>query len=558
MWYTIIYQSKEIINLETKIEKKKTFIGGAAILGVAGIISKLLGAFFRIPLANIIGDDGMGYYQTAYPIYIALLMISSSGIPTAISRMIAERQAKGLYLESQKIFSISSKIMIGIGLVTGLGLMALARPICEYIHEPDAVYSMMSVAPALIFCPITSCLRGYFQGHKNMIPTAISQVVEQVFRVSIGFWLAMVLLKTDKAHAAAGATFGASVGGLFAFLYMLIIYLRNHRKENSIQNTPLNSAESLASTKDLAKEIAIIAIPITLGSMIMPIINFIDTMLVKTRLIDIGYSSDVARGMFGQLTGMASPIINMPDAITAAVAMSLVPIIADANKRGDHEFVKENSQLALRYAVLVGLPCVFGITVLAEPIMLLLYPLQKEAAISAAGCLTAYAGGIVFLAIHQALSGVLQGIGEQNTPAINLLVGAGVKIVATYVLCGIPSINVRGAAYGTVIAYCISAFLNFRAVRKKTGLRINISICIVRPLISSALMGGIAWLTYYLTSKVFGNAISTILAVGVGVLSYVILVFATGSISKEDLKGSKKLEKLAFLLDKVTPSGKIK
>lgn len=544
--------------MEEKVEKKKNFIGGAAILGLAGVASKVLGAVFRIPLANIIGDDGMGYYQTAYPIYIALLMISSSGIPTAISRMIAERRAKGLFKESQKIFSISSKIMIVIGLVTGVGLMLLAKPICAYIQEPDAVYCMMSVAPALIFCPITSCFRGYFQGHKNMVPTAISQVVEQIFRVSIGFALAMVLLRIDKAHAAAGATFGASIGGFFAFLYMFIVFLRNRKTKQEVSELVLDANAVLPPSKDLLKEIAIIAIPITLGSMIMPVINTIDTVLVKSRLISIGYSSDVARGMFGQLTGMASPIINMPDAITAAVSMSLVPIIADANKKGDMPFVKENAQLALRYAVLVGLPCVFGIAVLAEPIMLLLYPLQQEAALSAAQCLVAYSAGIVFLAVHQALSGVLQGIGEQNTPAINLLVGAGVKIVATYVLCGIPSINVRGAAYGTVIAYMISAFLNFRAVKKKTGLQIDISLCVIKPLIASASMGLIAWLVYKLARMACGNSIATLLAVFAGVVCYVVLVFVTGSIAKEDLKGVKKLEKLVNLLDKVLPSGKIK
>ena len=536
-------------------KNRKTFVGGAALLGVAGLLSKILGACFRIPLGNIIGDDGMGYYQTAYPIYIALLTISTTGIPTAISRMVAERRAQGKYRESFRIYRHSLALMAGIGIFTGLVLFIFAPQICRYISEPDAVWCMYTLAPALVVCPIISSIRGYFQGQRNMVPTAVSQVVEQIFRVTTGFVLAMMFMGRGLEYAAAGATSGASIGGALALLYTVIAFLR--KKKGLIAEFEPDDGAPKMKSGSIFKELLSIAVPITLGALIMPIINTMDTVIVKTRLISIGYSQDVARSMFGQLSGMASPIINMPDAVTAAVCMSLVPVIADAKLRGDSDFVKKNTQLSVRYASLVGMPCAVGIFVLAKPIMLLFYPLQKEAAVNAAACLAAYSAGVALLAIHQALSGVLQGIGKQMIPVRNLLIGALVKLIATYVLCGIPSVNVRGAAYGTVITYFISALLNYLSTKKYTGVRLDLSLCIFKPLLASAVMGACAYGVYMLCSGYMGNAMSTLVSIAVAVVVYVALVFLTKAVSADDLRGVKKLEKLTILLDKVMPKGKM-
>jgi len=546
--------------MQDENKKVNNFVGGAAILGIAAVFCKLLGAFFRIPLGNIIGDDGMGYYQTSYPIYIALLMISSSGLPTAISRMIAERRAKGNYKESQRIFKLSLCIMSSLGVITGLTLMLGAQLICNIIKEPDAVYCMMAVGPSLIICPIISCIRGYFQGQKNMVPTGVSQVVEQLFRVSSGFALAILLMKKSLAHAAAGAAFGASVGSIGALAYIAIVYFRKRPQQLELerQQELAGIEEVQTSSKDLFKEMLAIAIPITLGATIMPIINSIDTIMVKSRLISIGFSSDAARAMYGQLSGMASPIVNLPDAATAAVTMSLVPIISEARKKNDLECIKDNASLAIRYAVLLGLPCVFGIGCLAEPIMTLLYPLQPEAAINAAKCLTAYSAGIVFLAIHQALSGVLQGIGKQGVPVRNLLIGAIIKIGVTYVLCGIESLNVRGAAYGTVCAYIIAAVLNYIAVRKNTGIKVDIGLTFIKPFISAGVMGLIVTFSYKFIKPMLGNSITTLACIILGVICYIFMVFVTGSITVDELRPVKKLAKLVHLLDKFASKGKIK
>jgi len=511
---------------------KKSFVAGAAILGVAGLITKLLGAVFRIPLANIIGASGMAYYQTAYPVYVMLLMISTTGIPTAISRMVAERRAVGQYHEAHRVFTISFKLMLAIGVVTGIGLFIFAPAICNFELEPEAVYAMRATAPALILCPMMSCFRGFFQGRKTMTPTAISQVAEQLFRVGLGLFLAYLLLKIDAPHAAAGASFGASAGGLFGFIAVYFVYLK---KKGEI-TAEFTDTAPIKTTKEILKEILLIAVPITIGAGISPIMNWIDTLVVKRRLVSIGYSDEVARTLFGELSGLAAPIINFPIVFTMAVCMSLVPVITDAFKKGDNEFIQENASMSLRYSAVIIMPCAAGMALLAEPIMRLLYPRQIESAISASGCLVIYAIGMIFLSTTQATNGVLQGIGRQMIPVTSLAAGAIIKLIATVILTGIPSINVKGAAIGSLLANATAATLNIIAVKKYTGFKIDWMLSCIKPLISSAIMGAFALMTYKLVSLKFGNTISTFVAICGGVVIYVIIVLLTKTVSIAELK----------------------
>jgi len=533
--------------LEDSKNKSKSFVLGGAILGVAGLVTKLLGAVFRIPLTNIIGASGMGYYQTAYPVYVMMLMISTSGIPTAISRMVAERRAQAQYYEAHRVFKVSFKLMLFLGIVTGVGIFILAPWICKLQLEPDAVYALRAISISLILCPIMSCLRGFFQGQRTMSPTAFSQVVEQFFRVGLGLLLAYYLLDKSPALAAAGAASGASFGALFGLLAMVFVYLK---KRNDIRAEFGDNLVAIKSEKELLKEILIIAVPITLGASIMPIINWIDTLIVKRRLLALGYEADVARTLFGELSGMAAPIINFPMVFTQAVCMSIVPVITDAWKRDDKKFVRYNCGLGLRYAMIIMLPCAAGMIVLSKPIMALLYPRQLESAMSAADCLAIYAVGMIFLSIIHTITGILQGMGKQNIPVINLAIGAIVKVVVTYVLTGIAAINVKGAAIGTVCAYLVAAVLNYSAMRKFTGADIDFKLTIGKPLLSSIVMAIIAWLVYHAAIGSLSGTISTLLAILSGVIVYIIMIFATRTISADELETMPKLRKLSKLLRK--------
>ncbi|MFA7502034.1 MAG: polysaccharide biosynthesis protein [Anaerovoracaceae bacterium] len=528
-----------------EVQKNKTFLKGALILGVAGLTIKALGAVFRIPLTNIIGDGGMGYYQTAYPIYVLFLTIATAGLPTAISRMVAERLAVDEPGEAHRVFRLSFRLLLSIGLVSSALLYFGAGHITALIREPEAVHAMKATAPALFFVPLMASFRGYFQGRQNMAPTAMSQVVEQLFRVSIGLGLAVYFLPKGLQYAAAGASFGASAGGLFGLLGIGLLYMR-HRSDFA-EGIACANREAKQSSRAILWGLLIIAVPITVGAAIMPIINAIDTAIVKARLMQIGYDSDIARGLYGQLTGMAAPLINFPQILTQAVAMSLVPVVASAYRRGQNEFMRENIALGLRLALLLSIPAASGMAVLARPIMLLIYPLQKESAINAASCLAILAWGIVFLATIQILTGVLQGVGKQIIPVRNLLAGAAVKIVLTYVLTGIPSINVRGAAAGTVAAYLTAAVLNIAAVKKYTGVAFDLQMTLVQPLLSAGVMSLSVVVVHRTVSAFAGSSLATLLSVAVGVAVYFYMVLATGAVTVEELSALPQGDKLARL-----------
>lgn len=528
---------------------KKSFIQGAVILGIAGIIIKIMGAFFRIPLANLIGEKGMGYYQTAYPIYVLFLTLATAGIPIAISKMVSERVAIGQHYEAYRVFRVSFILLFAIGICSSAILFFGAGHIVNAIGNPGAKYAMMAIAPALLFVPIMAAYRGYFQGTQNMKPTAASQVVEQFFRVAAGLSLAYVLIKEGTEFASAGASFGATAGSVMGLITVMVIY---YYKRNSVKrDIERGSHVNVERGQDILTKILMIAIPVTIGAAIMPIMNTIDVGIVMRRLQETGWSEEAANGLYGQLTGMAGPLINFPQVLTQAIAMSLVPAIAAAYKQKDMNFLNYNVRLGIRTAILIGLPCAFGLMTLSEPIMRLLYPMQKASAISAAPCLFIMAFGVIFLSTVQTLTGVLQGLGRPMIPVINLLIGAIIKVILTYTLTGVNSINVRGAAIGTVAAYIVASSLNIIAVKKYTGVKFDFMLTYVKPVSSALVMSGVVWVTYRLMYGFFGNALSTMVAVLIGALVYCAMLFVTKSIKKEELRALPKGGKIINLMNKI-------
>lgn len=531
--------------------EKKSFLQGAVVLGVAGLIIKVMGAIFRIPLANIIGDTGMGYYQTAYPVYVLLLTLSTAGIPVAISRMVAERNAVGKPEEAYRVFITSFKLLLVIGLGSFALLFFGAGYIVDYLGNPGAKMAMMAIAPALLFVPLMASFRGFFQGNQNMNPTAISQIMEQFFRVAVGLSLAIFLAKNSLESAAAGASFGATIGAIGGLAVVVIIFFK--KKSSILGRASVNGNRQWEeSSKQIVWGILAIAVPITIGAAIMPIMNTIDLAIVIKRLSATGFTPMEANNLYGQLTGMAGPLINFPQVLTQAIAMSLVPAVAASYKSGDREFLQYNVGLGLRTALVLGLPSAFGLMVLSQPIMVLLYPAQKASAINAAPSLLILSFGVIFLATVQTLTGVLQGVGKQLIPVRNLAIGALLKVLVTYFLTGIPSINIRGAALGTVCAYAVASFLNLLAVKKYTGVSLDFKDHMMKPLLSVLVMAGIVYgshkgLAHLLESSMSqgrANALATATAIILGALVYFAMLFVTKAINREDLgkiKGGNKL-----------------
>ena len=540
----------------TPTDKRQTnFMYGAAILSGAAIVVKIIGACFRIPLGNLIGGEGMGYYNAVYPAYTLLVVIATTGIPIAISRLVAEHMTEGDIGGAHRVFRVSLALVSVLGICFFAFLFFGASEITNRMTElSGAVYGMQALAPALIFVPIMAAFRGYFQGMQNMVPTGISQVVEQVFRVVFGLLCAYLFITMGVEYAAAGGTFGATVGAAAGLVCILIFYSKyknsNTFRARRAEARATRDAAKAVSTGQIIKRIAWIAIPITVGASVMPIMYNIDVWVVPNRLVFAGFDPVTARSLYGQLTGFAETLTNLPKVLTQAIAISMVPAIVRAWKQKDKESLDYNVTLGLRIAVIIGLPCTAGFMILSEPILLLLYPARVEDAISAAPALAIFAIGVFFLSSIDALTSALQGIGKQMIPFINIAIGAGCKFIITFALTGIPVLNIKGAAIGTVCAYVVATVLNYRAVIAYTGVKFDLKLTFVRPLISTAVMAVVTAVVYYTLVLVIDSRLATVCAILLAMIVYVIMVFVTRSIKGAELLLLPKGEKIYKICEK--------
>ncbi len=538
---------------------KQSLVKGATILAVAGIVVKIFGAVFRLPLVNWIGDTGMADYSPAYYIYAFLMILATSGLPVAISKMVSESIAIGNHYQAHRVFTLASRLMFVMGFVFFLILFIFAPQIAALMKNPDAAPGMRMIAPSLLLVPVMAAVRGYFQGMQNMKPTAISQTVEQFFRVVVGLTASYILFFVvgdgafggyDKyAGGAAGANLGATAGSLGGFLMIIFIYML--ARKGILKRAEKSASMKQESDKSILKKILIISVPITIGAAILPIANLVDSALVVNRLLAGGFATETAKSLYGQLSGFIGPLINVPQLLTQAVAVSIVPIIAAAFQLKNREELQKNTALGIRMSVIIGYPCAFGLMVLAEPILLLLYPNQAESASSAAPLLVINAFGLLFLSITQTVTGILQGVGKQTLPVRNLCIGIVAKIIVTWILVGIPAINVKGAAIGTVLMYMIAVTLSFKQMLKYTNVHIDINLTFIKPLISAGVMGALVFGIYKLLMLVQShNSIATLLSVLVGAVVYAIMIFVTKSVQKEELLILPKGDKLVRIANK--------
>lgn len=535
-------QQKQGIPQETA-KGASTFIKGAAILGVAAIIIKVMGAVFRIPLANWIGDDGMGYYQTAYPIYNFVLVVSTAGIPTAIAKIISEKLAVGDVHGADRVFNITFWLMTVVGTVMTALIILGARPLVHFLHNEQAYLSLIAIAPAVMFVSMMAVYRGYFQGRQSMQAYAMSQLVEQFVRVALGLSLAFMLAKTSIEYASAGATFGASAGGFFGLIIIMLMHMR-HKKRNVIPQTGTHGVETVP---EVVKNLLIVAIPITIGASIMPVMTLFDLGIVLRRLVDVGFTTVQANELYGQLTGYAQTLVNLPQVLTAAIQISIVPAVAHFVVLNDKKQTDHTIETGLRLALIIGLPCAVGLSILAEPIMRLLYPMQLDIAENTGAILAILGIGIVFLSMFQVTTGILQGLGKQKVPAYNLMAGAVVKMVLSYVLVGMPSLHIMGAAWSTVIAFAFAAVLNHFALVKHARMHIDYVHIFLKPIIDVAVMAVAVIGAHMMFNKVLSPSLATASAIAVGGLVFLLMLLVTRTLTDEDLNllpGGAKLRKL--------------
>lgn len=512
----------------------QSFVAGAFILAISNLIVKVLGSIFRIPLGNMIGADGLGYYQTAYPVYTFILAVATTGLPVAISKMVAERTKIGDYKSAKKVFNVSLTVLSIIGVISFCIFFFGAREISLWLNDENAYYSVKALSLALLIVPISSAFRGYFQGRSNMLPTSISQVFEQLARVIFGLGFAYVLLSKGKEYAAGGASFGASAGGIASLIILVIIFLINYGKINyEIKNSRVVGSES---SKEILKEMLYIAVPIIIGSMVTPMLNVVDSKIVKIRLIEGGFTRENANILFGQYSGMAATIINLPQSLTMSVSMSIVPAISKAYVVRNKNEINRNIVLGARLTNLIAMPCMIGVMILSKEIMNLLYPKEPD---SVGEILFFMAFTIGFVGLVQTFTAVLQALGRPIIPVINLFIASIFKISLTYFLTPISYLNVKGAAIGSVVTYMIAMGLNYIYIKRLTNVNMKVHLSLIKPIFMSIIMGIFVKISFILFSKVISSSkICTILAILVGVLVYGYQVIFMGGVSRKELEKS--------------------
>lgn len=509
---------------------KQAFIRGALILTVAGIIVKVIGSVNRILLSRLLGGEGIGLYQMAYPLYLLAIGVSSAGIPVAISIMVSERMALEDYRGVRKVFRLAISLMVATGVIFS-GLLFLGADWLTssgFVRDTRAYWAIAALSPAILFVPVLATFRGYFQGLQQMTPTAVSQIVEQFFRVLIMILLAYLLLPTGLEFAAAGASFGAAPGAAFGLLVLIGYYIKQRRSMRELEaNQP--ETEDLSKRRILSR-IVKLALPVTLANMLMPLTANIDLMVVPSRLEVAGYTTEAATELFGYLTGMATALINLPIILTASLAASLVPAISAAYTLKDMNTIRGNTATAVRIANFITIPSCVGLFLLATPISEMLY-----ATPNAGGCIAILSIGIIFLGIGQVTTGILQGIGHTAIPLMNLAIAAVVKIVLSWHWTAMPELGIHGAAWATNVDFLVAASLNLFFVRRYIGYTLNIKD-LFKTCTAVALMGAAVVFSYDLVmTQLASNTLSTALAILIGVVVYGIALVLLGAVAEEDL-----------------------
>lgn len=525
---------------------KSSLIGGVAILSIAGILTKVIGMFFRVPLTNTIGSSGLGVFTTVYNNYTLLLTVSTAGIPVGISRLVSESVSQHKNKQAKSILRTAVILLSIVGLLFTVLLIAFARPIAARIATEQEYIGFVVIAPSILIVSLMSAFRGYMQGRQYMVPTAISQLLEAIAKVVISFPLAIIGLRTSSIYAAAGALLGITIGEAIAFVYMVIMYIVKYK---SFHADKAEDAGDITSFSVHAKQLISIALPITIGSMIVPLSGTIDTILVRSRLVAAGFTEDKAVSLLGLLNGSTLSLVNLPTVLATAVCISLVPIISVARLEKRTSDMHAYSTLGLRLASLIGFPCMIGMSMLATPIIKLLYNLPMEEILVTGEILSISALTILFFCQVQATTGILQGAGLQKIPMYSLVFGVGVKIILDYILIGIPSINIFGSPIASIVCYGISFFVNLYFIIRKTDLKMDWSSVLLRP--GAATLGMAAVVLIAMQVLNMNSRLFTLLTVAIGGMVYVYLVFACKVLKREDMDqipGGDKLEKLMIKL----------
>ena len=523
--------------------KKQSFLHGTALLAMATAIVKVIGALYKIPLNAIIGEQGFGYFNTAYEIYNVLLMISTAGLPVAMSRMISQASSLGSYRQVRKIYTTCRTIFLVLGLIGAVLMSAFCKQLAAFQEQPDAWAAIGFLGPSAFLICLMSTYRGFFQGQSNMTPTSVSQVLEAVVKLIVGI-AAAVLIKFYTQSiplAAGGAILGVTVSCLASSFYL------NSKFRKAFKDMPVTTDEP-SSTKDIAKGLLAIAIPITIGSAGLQILTVLETKLYMGQLLEL-MTQDMADTQKG-IYNMTQTIFNMPCAFITPITISIIPAITAAITTGDHTGAKSTAESAARVTALMSMPCAVGLFVLAEPVTALLGGYSGEKLVLATNLMRILSVCIMFNAAVLLTNAIMQAHGHVVLPVVNMFVGGILKLIAVFILTGNQHIGILGTPIGSLSCYVAITVLNLISLRRVVKDSPRILKHMFRGFLSAVIMGLFAFGGWY-GLKFLGitsNLILCALPILVGVVVYLVCAVTLKAITRDDCLLLPKGEKIAKLL----------
>ncbi|MFP4698120.1 MAG: oligosaccharide flippase family protein [Eubacteriales bacterium] len=505
----------------------RTFIKGAILLSIAGIITKILSMLFRIPLHYLTGDEGFGYYQTFYSVYMLLVAIALIGMPQAVSKVVSESTARKNEEDAYAYFKAALYSLTTIGIIVTLCLIFGAKLLINLSGwSQNNIYVIYGLSISPLFICIAGSFKGYYQGKQMMGPTSLTQIIEGFTKVVLGFALTILLknLGYGPPVAVGGAAFGTTLGYILSCIFLIYIWKKRVRFKKN--HKKLKKSYIVKLSKQLLK----IAIPITIGASAYSVMNFIDSFTIFNRLKVMGIIAEEATLINGQI-GKTFTIINVPLTLSVALMISTVPAVAWAKEKKNKKNLLESINTSIRLSLMLALPSAIGLGILANPLLKLIYPRSS----SGFEYLQLYSICLVFLIIGQALASVLQGLGYYMIPIWTLMISSITKIIVNYFLIASPLLG-KGALYGSIAFYAIFTVLNYIILVRIIKNKIISIKGLLKPLTSSVLMGIIVFVIFNYSTPIIGSKLSTVLSVCFGGIFYVLFLFLTKSITEDDLK----------------------
>ena len=536
-------------------KKKNTFAKNVLMLMFSQVLIKLLGLIYRLAITNVkgFGDVGNGYYSAGYQVYAVLLIISSQGIPGAVSKLVSNKVAKGKYNEAHRVFKVSMVVFGIIGFIASLLLLLSANFVSSKIlNVPDVSYVLKVLSPAIFFVCVSAVIRGYFAGLGTMKASSVSQALEQFFNCVLTITFVYALIGKEPYIMAAGGNLSTTLAILISFSYLIVFYKKNIKEwREESDDVVITTKEE---NKKMVKMIIATAIPLTVGSVISVVTSFIDTVTVSN-CIQIAYSGILKSKILLEkeamrLTGILSKVdtlVNLPLAVNLSFYSALIPEITAAISKKDFKSASKKISFSISSSLLILIPCAIGFIVLADPILKMLYPNASDGA----HILQIAAVTMVFVGINHTIQGSLFGLGKMYTPALALLIGCVIKIGLNLVLITNPNINIYGAVISSFICQFVVFMIVYITMKRNIKVKFEPVKYIVKPLLAGLIMGAVIFFINYLFNGVIRNSILTIINIMIGAVVYLISVFALKILSKDEILMLPKGEKIYNLLVKL-------